>query len=127
MLMKKINKNLPSKVAKSGICAFLGLFMLSIIVFRQSEMTDFIIVLFKIYIFFLLIYWLCLLVLGELIANVRNIKLIFRSNLTLALLSILFVLLVVEPLHRFVYDDVLLTLGIIITFLLSINIYVRLR
>lgn len=125
MLMMMISKNVLSKIAKSVLCAFFGLLLLSIILVRQSTMTGFVDVVLKVYIYFFLIYCFCILLLGELINRLGKLKVLLGSNLFLYIIVGLSLFLIVIPMHEYVNDDILLGFSVVATFLITMITYLK--
>ena len=120
-----ISKKLPTKMAKSGICVFFGLLLLSIMLFRQSEMTSFVEVVLKVYIYFFLVYFFCVILLGELINRLGKLKILFEFNLSLYLVIGLSLFLIAIPIYEHINDDILLGLSVATTFLLTMIFYLK--
>lgn len=128
MLNMRTNRGYYGRLSISMVCAIPGVALLTVVLFRQFSENGFINILLLSYIY--LLPFLCVLIFlsGELCRCVHSLNTvggILTSKKTLHILVSVVVFLLAVPLSKLIFDEVLLVISFVTSYIFAMNLYHR--
>jgi len=122
-------KRIINRILVSAVCAFIGVLLSSLIVFKQSRNGDFVEIILIVLIYFFLGFFLTVFVTGILLTNfLRSAREILQKRISLHLLLATLLVLLTVPIYTNIKDDydTLAFFALLVSYLLSMILYLRL-